>query len=127
MALLVRDNRVYTLSLRDGAPTTGPLNALPMTGDAGYFTESVDVGTFTEGILFLVVAGAVAGTLDVNLQYSADQVHWIDSGDALAQVTSANGLTIKKLTAVFGKYVTCRLKIASGGSYTVTLQLSLKG
>jgi len=61
MALLLRDSRVYTLALRDGAPTTGALNALAMTGDSGYFTEAVDVGTFTEGILFLFVSGAVAG------------------------------------------------------------------
>jgi hypothetical protein len=127
MALLVRDNRVITFSLRDGAPTTGPLNAMPMTGDAGYFTESVDIGTFSEGILFLLVKDAVAGTLDVNIQYSADNKNFIDSGDSLAQVTNANGLTIKKLTANFGKYVRCRLKIATAGSYTVTLQLVLKG
>jgi len=126
MSLLVRDNRVYTLALRDPAPTSGPLNALLMNVAGSWFTESIDVGTFTEGIAFLFVSGAT-GTLDVKMQYSPDNIHWIDSGDAFTQVTTTNGLTLKKLTANFGKYVRFRLDLGSSPSYTVSLFLALKG
>jgi hypothetical protein len=55
MSLLLRDNRIITPALRDGAPTTGALNGLLMNQAGGFFTESIDVGTFTEGIAFLFV------------------------------------------------------------------------
>lgn len=130
MSLSVRDNRILTPALRDGAPTPGPLDALVMTGAGGKFTESMDVGTFTEGIIFLLTAGkgGTSPTLDVNMQYSADQRNWIDSGDAVAQATD-NGLLIKKMTANFGKYIRFRLLIGGtdNPTYTVTLKLAMKG
>ena len=129
MSLLVRDSRVYTLALRDTTP--GALNAYTLTGAATYFTETVDVGTFTEGILFLnsFSHSGTNPTLDCKVQYSADKVNWIDSGDAFTQVTTIDSLTLKKLTANFGKYIRCL--IAVGGTatpqYKVSAYLVLKG
>ena len=123
MALLVRDNRVYTLALRDTNP--GALNGFSLANSGTYFTETVDVGTFSEGILFLNMI-SVTGTnptLDVKLQYSPDGKNWVDSGDSFTQVTTTVSLTLKKLTANFGKYVRCL--IAVGGTATPTYKLSL--
>lgn len=133
MALLVRDNRIITLTLRDGAPTIGALDGLVMSNAAGYFTESVDVGTFTEGIAFLTTTahGGSSPTLDVKFQGSADQKHWSDLSDAFTQITTTgDGVTaVKRLTANFGKYIRASLVIGgtSTPTYTVTLKLAMKG
>lgn len=130
MGTLVRDTRIIIPALRDGAPTAGALDALVMSNAGGYFTESLDVGTFTEGIIFLLTAssGGSSPTLDVNMQYSADQKNWLDSGDAVAQQTG-NGLLHKKMTANFGKYIRFRLLIGGTNTptFTVTLKLAMKG
>ena len=127
MSLLVRDNIIIRPVLRDGFP--GEITNLVITNAAGYFTEPIDVGTFTEGIIFVNAAakGGTTPTLDVNMQYSADKLNWIDSGDAVAQIT-ANGLSIKKLTANFGKYIRFRLLMGGTASptYTVTMKLAMK-
>lgn len=134
MPLNIRDNRVITLVLRDGAPTIGELNALQMSNAGGYFTEPLDVGTFIEmlGFLLTTAHGGTSPTLDVNLQYSSDKVHWVDSGDSFAQVTTStgDGVVLKKaFTTNFGKYIRFRLLIAGTATptYTVTLQVAVKG
>ena len=130
--LLVRDSRVYTLALRDATPPNA-LNALQVSGAATYFTETIDIGTFVEGILFLILAnqGGTNPTFDCKVQYSADKINWIDSGDAFAQqAPGTNGaVVIKKLTANFGKYIRCLIAIGGTATpgYKVTLQAVLKG
>lgn len=131
------DNRIETPALRDGAPTIGPLNAMVMTGAAGYFTEPIDVGTFKEAIAFLYTTahGGNAPTLDIDIQYgfldNNNQYHWLDSGDSFVQTTTTGDgvVIIKKLTANFGKFIRFRLKIGgtANPTYTVTLKLALKG
>ena len=59
----------------------------------------------------------------MKLQYSPDGKNWVDSGDSFTQVTTTVSLTLKKLTANFGKYVRCL--IAVGGTATPTYKLSL--
>lgn len=133
--LLVRDNRVITPALRDGAPTTGALDSLVMSNAAAYFTEAIDVGTFTEGIIMIFTAshGGTNPTLDCDLQYGFkdvnNQYHWIDSGDSFTQITTTDGLFIKKMTANFGKHIRFRLKIGGTATptYTVTMKVALKG
>jgi hypothetical protein len=139
MGLLIRDTRVITPSLRDAAPTSGPLNALVMNNAAGYFTEAIDVGTFTEAIamLYTTAQGGSNPTLDCDLQYgwldTNNQYHWVDSGDSFTQIVGSaatNGVTyFKKFTANFGKYIRFRLKIGgtSTPTFTVTMKVSLKG
>src|SRR5258706_14184543 len=107
MGLLIRDTRIITPVLRNGAPTTGALNAMVMTGAGQYFTEGFEVGTFTEGIVFLITTAhsGTNPTIDVRLQYSPDGKNFIDSGDAIAQVTTTDSMTLKKFTANFGKWV----------------------
>lgn len=133
MSLFVRDNRVVTAVLRDGAPTAAALDELVMANAGGYFTQSIDVGTFTEGIAFLYTTdqGGTSPTLDVNLQYSHDGKHFADSGDSFAQITTGgNGITyFKKFAGNFGKYI--RFRVLIGGTatptYKVTLKVALKG
>lgn len=134
MALLVRDSRVITPWLRDGAPTAGRLEKLAMSGGSGYFTEPIDLGEFTEGIAMLYVTTPVgtSPTLDCDIQYgfqSDDQTwHFVDSTDSFTQLTAA-GMGFKKFTANFGKYVRFRLKIGGTATpgYTVTMKLAMKG
>ena len=129
MSLLLRDNRVFTLALRDVQPPNA-LNAYQLNNVGTYFTEILDVGTFTEGILFLIAANSVGTnpTLDCKVQYSPDKINWIDSGDSFTQITS-NGSALKKLTSNFGKYVRCLISIGGTATpgYKTTLYLAVKG
>jgi len=127
MSLYLRDNIVITPRLRDGMPTTGAITNMTLSNNMSGFTEVMDVGTYTEGMVF-IQAGSKSGspTLDCNIQYSMDKVNFVDSGDSFTQIT-ANGLFFKKLTANFGRYIRLRVKLASGGSYVVTMGIALKG
>ncbi len=137
MGILIRDSIIITPSLHDGAPTTGPLNALVMSNAAGYFTDAIPVGTFTEGIAFIYTTAhsGTNPTLDCDLQYgwldTANQMHWVDSGDSFTQITTAgDGVTsFKKFTANFGKFIRFRLKIGGTATptYTVTMKVAMKG
>ena|ERR1035437_1118145 len=130
--MVVRDNIIITPALRDKIPTVGPVDALIITGIG--FTEPIDVGFFGEGIAMLSVAasGGNSPTLDCDLQYgyrdTANQYHFVDSGDSFTQLTT-NGMGFKKFTANFGKYIRFRLKIGGTNSptYTVTMRVALKG
>lgn len=132
--LAVRDNILITPALRDGAPTSGPLDDLAMQNAGGYFTEPIDVGNFAEGIALIRTTGkgGTSPTLDCDLQYGfkdSDEVwHWVDSGDVFTQIT-ANGLNFKKFSANFGKYIRFRLVIGGTATptYTVTMRVALKG
>ena len=127
MSLLVRDNRIITPALRDGMPTIGPISGMTLSSNLSGFTEPIDVGTFTEGIIFALVSGKSGSpTLDIDVQYSIDGKNFVDSGDSFTQIT-ANGLSFKKLTANFGKFIRLRVKLASGGSYLATIGIALKG
>lgn len=131
--MLIRDNRIITPVLRD-APT-GAISDLVITGAGGKFTEPIDVGTFVElmGIANITANSGTNPTLDINLQYgykneTTGQFYWVDSGDAFTQITTTNGLTIKKFAAGFGKYI--RFRLLLGGttpSYTTSLKLVAKG
>lgn len=129
LSLIVKENRIFNLALRDavgGATVNGQaLNAFTLTGAGTYFTETFDVGTFTEGILFLLTQahGGTNPTLDVKLQLSPDGINWIDAGDAFTQVTTTDSLTLKKLTANFGKYARCLIVV--GGTVSPNYKLSL--
>ena len=134
MALLVRDSRIITPWLKNGAPTAGRIEALAMSGGAGYFTESIDVGEFTEGIAILLISTPVgtSPTIDCDIQYGFrddnGQEYFVDSGDSFTQLTAA-GMGFKKFTANFGKYVRFRIKIGGTATpgYTVTMKLAMKG
>lgn len=127
--LLLRDNRAISFALRDavgGQSSVGAkIDALTITGAASYFTEAQDVGSFSEGILFAFTSshGGTNPTLDIKIQYSPDNIHWIDSGDAFTQITTTDGLFLKKLTANFGKYVRCVAVL--GGTSSPNYKLSL--
>lgn len=130
--LVNRDSNILTMTLRDGAPTTGALSALSMTTAGTYFTESVDVGAFIEAVAFLRLTGITGTnpTLDVKFQGSSDQKNWVDLADAFTQVTAATNVTaIKRLTANFGKYIRAVMIIGgtSSPTYVVTFQLAVKG
>jgi hypothetical protein len=131
--LYVRDNRIITPWLKDGAPTAGRLEALAMSGASGYFTEPIDVGTFIEGIIMFNLSSktGTAPTLDCDLQYGYQDdkgnFHFVDSGDSITQMTD-NGMSIKKVTN-FGKWIRFRVKIGGTGTpgYTVSMKFIVKG
>lgn len=134
MPVQILDNVILTPVLRDGAPTTGRLDSLQMSNAAAYFTELIDVGTFKEGIIMIFTSAhnGTNPTLDCDLQYGYkdvnNQMHWIDSGDSFTQITTTDGLFVKKMTANFGKYIRFRLKIGGTATptYTVTMKVALK-
>src|SRR4051812_37917406 len=114
---LPRDCSVLKLAMQEAGT---PLTAITLNSVRAYFTEAIDVGQYQELISFLnVTANSGSPTLDVKFQLSPDGINWIDAGDAFTQVTTTNSLTLKKLTANFGKYLRARLDV--GGttpSYT---------
>lgn len=128
--MFIRDNRIYTVALRDSVPSGTPLNSYSFLGAGAKFSEAIDVGTFSEAIAFAFIGAAPAGTLDIKMQYGVLQtdgsIKWVDSGDAFTQITTTPGLFFKKLTANFGKYI--RFVFTGGGStsYVLTFQLVLK-
>lgn len=125
MSLLVRDNRVIVPSLRDGAPSIGPLSSMAITTGGVKFTEVIDVGTFTEAIVFADVT-LTSGTLDINVQISPDGKNFVDVSDNFTQIT-ATDLSFKKVTANFGKYIRLKLTISDSPDMTVSVYLALKG
>ena len=127
MSLFVRDNRVIIPSLRDGAPTTGAISNMTFTTSGVKFTEVIDVGTFSEAILFANITTFTSGTLDAILQISPDGKNFTDmTGDNLTQITGA-GLSFKKITAIFGKYIRFKLTGSAAINMVVNMYLSLKG
>lgn len=130
--LFLRDNTIYTPVLKDNVPAAGRLDSLSLTNTG--FTEAIDVGTFVEAMVMILTAGKTGSspTLDCDVQYGFkdvnNQMHWIDSGDSFTQITD-NGLSFKKLSANFGKYIRFRLKLGgtANPAYTVTMKLILKG
>jgi hypothetical protein len=120
--LASRDCVIIIPALQDNGT---PLTNVTLNVVRTYFTEAIDVGTFIELIGFLnVFSNSGAPTLDVRFQGSPDKTYWMDLGDAFTQVTTTNGMTLKKATANFGKYI--RLGLAVGGttpSYTLNLTL----
>lgn len=137
MALLVRDNVIFTPRVSPDANSAiagQVIDSLAIpAGATQFFTEAIDVGTFSELIAFLdtLAQAGTTPTLDVSVQYgyktSAGKFRWIDSGDSFTQVTTTLSLTIKKLSANFGKYI--RFKLLLGGTnpaYTISLKLAEK-
>jgi hypothetical protein len=114
---------------RDCVIIKAALDGAPITGlTASKNSDAIDLGRFVEAIAFLpVTAHSGTPTLDCKIQYSPDYdpaspstAHWMDSGDAFTQVTTVDSVTMKKLTANFGKWV--RLVFTLGGgtpNYTV--------
>lgn len=95
-----------------------------------YNSDPMDVGAFTEGIAFLNVKSHAGTnpTLDVKFQASHNKTTWVDIGDAFTQVTTTDSLTLKRLTANFGKYL--RAVITVGGTlpdYNFDLSIAFKG
>lgn len=85
-------------------------------------TDAINVQAYNEAIAFIKVyshAGTTP-TLDCKIQYSHnyDPIlktgDWIDSGDAFTQITTTNGVSLKKLTSNFGKYI--RFVLTLGGT-----------
>ncbi len=105
------------------------INALTLTGTGTSYSESIDVGGYSEVICFLntISQSGTTPTLDVSFEFSPDGNTWMATGDAFTQVTTSTGLTFKRLTANFGKYL--RAKIVVGGTtpvYSVTLTVHAK-
>ena len=135
MSVYLRDSVSITPVLRDGAPTTGRIDSLQMSNPGGYFTEDIFVGTFVEGIVFIYTTahGGTNPTLDCDIQYgfkdANNQMHYLDSGDSFTQITTTDGMFIKKFSANFGRHIRLRLKIGGTNTptYTVTARVVLKG
>lgn len=130
MALLVRDSRIITPWLRDGAPLTGTMSGISMTGAGVYFTEVMDVGTFSELVGFLVVTAAGGTSMDVNLQGSGDGKNFDDlvsAADKFTQVTTTTGHQLVKFASNFGKYVRLKITLVGSGAYVFSLYLAAKG
>lgn len=110
-----------------GGPVTAvDLEEVDLGDDDTFYTEKIDVSQYTELIAFLNVTAKAndTGTLDIKFQISPDGQNWVDSGDALAQVTDTLGVTFKRMTANFGQYI--RAAIALGGTdpeFTATLRI----
>ena len=103
----------------------GQMKGLSLTSATTYYSEILDMGQMVEAIAFLnVTAHSGTGTLDVSFQLSPDKVNWIDSGDALAQVIATNSMTIKKFTAIFGRWVRVKI-IVTGTPISYTFDLSI--
>lgn len=108
----------------------GSLENATLDDDIAYTTDPVDVSHYNEAIAYLLIRSHVGatGTLDIKFQLSHDLKNWIDAGDAFVQVTTADSLTIKKLTANFGKYL--RAIVTLGGTapeYVIDLKVAAKG
>ena len=122
MAGFVRDSAIRNITYQ-GTPISS------LNGAGAYNSDPLDVSTFVEAIAFINLSAqtGTSPTLDCKIQYSADQVNWIDSGDSFTQMTTITGVFIKKLTANFGKYI--RFVFTLGGTtpvYTITPQVALK-
>jgi hypothetical protein len=94
----------------------GVTTAMILNKTGAYNSDYIDVQTYTEILAYLNVS-AQAGTtptLDIKFQGSPDKKNWADIGDAFTQVTTSTGLTLKKLTANFGRYI--RAVITLGGT-----------
>ncbi len=103
----------------------GKMIGLTIAGAAAYISETIDVGPFIEMIGFVLV-NSHSGTnpsLDIKLQFSPDGKNWMDSGDAFTQITTSDTLTLKRFTAIFGKYI--RFVATVGGTNTPTYNLDL--
>lgn len=134
MPVLIRDTAIITPALRDGAPNSGPLDNMVMTGAGAKFTEPIDVGTYVEllGLIDIIAQSGTNPTLDVLMQYGYKKTNgsfaWIDSGDAFTQITTTLGISKKQFTANFGKYIRFRFTLAGTSPvYTVSFKLSVKG
>ena len=122
MAGFVRDSAIRNITYQ-GTPIS------ELVGAATFNSDPLDVSTFVEAIAFinLTAQTGTTPTLDCKIQYSPDQVNWIDSGDAFTQMTTSTGLFMKKLSANFGKYI--RFVFTLGGTtpdYTFTPTVALK-
>lgn len=114
--------------MRDGASAGQPISAITLSGAGQVFTNPFDVGSWVELMAFTTVTanGGTTPTLDIRVQYSPDGKNFIDSGDAFTQITTTNSVTVKKLTANFGKYM--RLGLVLGGTApTYTLSVVIIG
>jgi hypothetical protein len=123
--LYIRDNRVIVPALRDGAPDIGALSDMVITEGGVKFTNTIDVGTFTEIIAFAEVTEFTSGTVDIGFQISPDGKNFIDVADNFTQITAA-GLSFKKITSNFGKYVRLKITFADPTDLTLSVWLSVK-
>jgi len=107
-----------------------PLSAITLNAVRSYFTEYFDVSNYTELTAFLdtTANSGSTPTLDIKFQLSPNKVNFLDSGDSFAQVTTTNSVTLKRLTANFGKWMRLRIDVAgTTPSYTFSLYLVGKG
>jgi hypothetical protein len=125
MSVYIRDNRVIVPALRDGAPTTGAITDMEITGAGVKFTDVIDVGTFTEILGFCNVTEFTSGTIDVVYQVSPDGKTFLNVGDAFAQITGA-GIIIKKVTTNFGKYMRLKLTMSDPVDMVLSIYLACK-
>lgn len=127
---LVRVGTYITVSAATlGGGSGGVAEKLTLDTAGAYYTDVFDMSPYTEAIAFLVVNSHVGsgGTLDVKFQLSPDRKNWVD-GDAFTQVTTADAVTIKRLTDIFGQYM--RAVITLGGTtpeYVIDLKIVAKG
>jgi hypothetical protein len=98
---------------------------LESTGAGTFYSAPFHVGTFTELIAFLTETSHAGTnpTLDVSFDISPDGRNWMASGDAFAQVTTADTTILKRITANFGDWM--RVKVVIGGTNSPTFKYSL--
>ena len=118
---IARDVRPLIPTLVGGSE----IKDLTTAGAGTNYSAPFHVGTFVECIAFVVEQShsGTNPTLDVSFEYSPDGRNWMDSGDALAQITTADITTAKKLTANFGDWL--RVKFIVGGTDLPTFKWSL--
>lgn len=124
---LAKSGTYITLSAATlGGGTGGLVENMTIDAAKTLYTDVIDLSEYTEAIAFLRVRSHVGatGTLDVKFQLSPDGVNWVDSGDAFTQVTTADTVTFKRFTDVFGQYV--RAVIVTAGTapeYVIDLKV----
>lgn len=82
---------------------------------------SYKMGGFIELLLFARVS-AVTGTdptLDIKVQFSPDNINWIDAGQNFTQFDDTVGaIQFLRITSPFGEYVRVHITISAGDTYT---------
>lgn len=106
----------------------GRLDQITLSGATTYYSEAIDAGQYDEIICFLntLTQAGTTPTLDISFEFSPDGITWMATGDAFTQVTTSTGLTFKRLTANFGKYLRAKL-VLGGTNPKYKLSLTVQG
>jgi len=101
----------------------GAMTNMHLDKAQSYTTLPMDLQAYYEAILFInsKLHAGTTPTQDCKIQYSPDYNPatgnpgtWVDSGDAITQITTSDGIAFKKFTSNFGRWV--RLLFTIGGT-----------